>query len=99
MGAFDDLHDAVLEDIRLTDWRAGRLELRVGLAGESRLYVFLDIGSLKLTRTFAWGPSVFINSAACHDEGGSYRLRIEVQSGDVIEVKYRSCEVTGSPSS
>lgn len=90
---FDDLHDSAVEEIRLADWTKGRLELRIRLWKRLRLLIFHEVTSLKLSRLFAWGPSDRINEVRLHEsEGGRRQVKFEIQSGDSMEISYRSCE-------
>ncbi|NUP05745.1 MAG: hypothetical protein HOW73_06760 [Polyangiaceae bacterium] len=93
------LHDAVIGRITL-DWAAGtlRLELSVFYARDAHAIpstlTFEGLTDVSLSRHEPWGPSVYVNSSV-FEPPTCYRL--EMQSGDVIEVGAASFRLTRTP--
>ena len=81
------LHVWQLHSIAL-DWKSG--ELRLDLGWESQRYelVAIGLGKLNLPHEFPWGPSNWINEMDGPNKiaDGLLELKIEMQSGDVIEI-------------
>ena len=44
-----------------------------------------------------WGPSTSVLGASCARAGGRTELRLEMQSGDVIEVTAAACTLEAAP--
>ena len=79
-----NLHDATLLAVRVS-WEDGTCiaDLRHGVLGDCVL-TFSKISQLTMPRKHDWGPSVSINSFS---QTGSGQYEIEMQSGDLIEIK------------
>jgi hypothetical protein len=81
------LHDAVLRSVAI-DWelKSCRFNLvafsQPGASAMPHVLEFSGVTSLHMPHAEPWGPSSSINSASCSEHG----FRIEMQSGDVIEV-------------
>ncbi len=89
---FGSLHDATLRLI-VFDWENGmlRLKLQTGLSeSDVTILAASGVSDVKCPRLFPWGPSCSVNSVHIQalSDGNRY-LTIEIQSGDVIEVKCR----------
>jgi len=72
------------------DWKAGmaRLEfMPFGGGNVPKHIVAKGLSDLRLPRKQPWGPSVSVNSCEGPVEiDGAYRLSIEMQTGDQIEI-------------
>ena len=82
------MHDWTLMRIRL-DWESGLLTIE--LRNPKSELVELTANGLKsvlVPRREEWGPSISINKVEGPDSGenGEMRLRIQMQSGDTIEL-------------
>jgi hypothetical protein len=96
---WDDLHDAVLEEISVTWEELARVTFKM-LPNEAyikpRQIILLEgegLRSLVCPQKNPWGPSDLVNSIS-EEGGGDYkRLDIEMQSGDVIRVEAESFDV------
>jgi hypothetical protein len=101
------LHDAELLPLAL-DWNAGTAELRFGnVETTSPTFSapsFTDVSviahgltEMRLEARNPWGPSSYVNEAQCTEETDGVRLRIEMQSGDPIEILATHLQVTSAP--
>lgn len=89
---FEDLHDATLKSIVIC-WESGEVVLSLAMGGpawDRPRIVATGTVSFTCTREEPWGHSVSVNSAtivpietSC---GTKQRVRIEMQSGDLIEI-------------
>ena len=89
------LHDAELSSLAV-DWKTGRVEMNVSYWPDERYKIVAeDLRSLTIPRQFPWGPSVFINETHGPEATleGLQLLRIQVQSGDEIELLAREIQL------
>lgn len=89
MISFSDLHDATLLDIHV-DWQ--RAELRCTFRVQIGKIKLVELLGNKLTylvcpRANPWGESVSVNEIMVCDHNPGHTLKIEMQSGDLIEAK------------
>ena len=81
------LHDAVLRSVEV-DWEKKRCVLHVSAftipncGAAPHVLAFEGVTLLSIPQNEPWGPSSCVNSASSTDGG----FRIEMQSGDVIEL-------------
>jgi hypothetical protein len=83
-----DFHDAVLVSIDFT-WAQQRCSLLLHPVSPSRIsrrLVFEGVTLFRAPQEMPWGPSVSINTLTFVDDN----VRIEMQSGDVIEIVAKS---------
>ena len=84
MDQIGGLHDATLTMLEV-DWASGELRFSFEThAGVVHLHAS-RFSDLKCPRMSPWGPSVSVNSATTEPHERGLRLKIEMQSGDVIE--------------
>ena len=83
-----DMHDWTLVNVSMI-WHLGRVtvELR-DLAFSIRTLVAEGVRELRVSRIHEWGPSVSVNTVSPLEvlPVGAQRLKVEMQSGDVIEI-------------
>jgi hypothetical protein len=90
-----DLHDATLKSVNF-EWEtaAVRLTLKTGVAPSDVAVVEAEgVTSLNCPRLQPWGPSSSVNAAALEELADGKVLSIEMQSGDVIEIRCRAVAV------
>lgn len=96
MIALGELHDATLWDIRV-DWPNAELActFRVQI-GNTRLVQLLgsQLTHLVCPKMHPWGESISVNEVSVSDVASERTLRIEMQSGDVIEARVGSVVIT-----
>ena len=86
-----DLHDAVLNDLRV-EWEAGTAEIRLvavdDAAGHAVVLAAAGVRQVEVERRYPWGPSESVNSTSFESVEASdeVTLNIEMQSGDRIRV-------------
>ncbi len=82
-----DMHDWTLESIHF-DWVSGVAELRLKSPKGQEALTASGLQVLKASRYSPWGPSASINVAdgSKLSDSGLQTLRIEMQSGDVVEL-------------
>jgi hypothetical protein len=82
------MHDWTLVAISM-NWELGRvtIELR-DLTSSTRFLVAEGVRDLRVPRANDWGPSVSVNTVSSIDPTltGMQRLKLEMQSGDIIEI-------------
>jgi hypothetical protein len=88
------LHDAILQTVALNwEQKTCSFELLVfsdpGKSAAPHVLEFFGVTHLVLPHTDAWGPSSSVN--ACSHEAGTFK--VEMQSGDTIEVAARECSL------
>lgn len=91
------MHDWTLLDISF-DWAGGVAELRVlDEYSSERLVRFRGLREIYADRREHWGPSSSINEDSWMDSDGAdvVSLKIEMQSGGVINISAESCEIDG----
>jgi hypothetical protein len=96
---WDQLHDAVLVSLDVK-WSAGNVTLCFqSYDPPSFSIVAEDFDSLQCPRRCPWGTSIYVNEADLCQElaQGRKRLRIEMQSGDVIVVDAKDFMCEGAP--
>jgi hypothetical protein len=91
------LHDAVLLSAAV-DWEYGMADLVLNLPSPPHRRITIrarDLSSLSCPREQPWGRSVHVNqvSVTLPEAGQRAQIRIEMQSGDVIEVKADRIEI------
>jgi len=94
--SFDDMHDATLVSIAV-DWASGTLSCVFRVCRKGRNEAKLIASGLTLLhcpRSFPWGRSVSVNEMVLSDIGEGQVLKIEMQSGDVIEANIDRAELT-----
>jgi hypothetical protein len=82
------MHDWTLVTISML-WDPGRVTIEfLDSASVTRTLVAEGVRDLRIPRTNDWGPSVSVNTASPLESlaTGAQRLKIEMQSGDVIEI-------------
>ncbi|UOQ97116.1 hypothetical protein MUN81_17980 [Hymenobacter sp. 5317J-9] len=75
------LHDATLTSLAI-QWQEGTLTIKINLYEDVKNIIIKNLSSLTLTRDFSWGESFQINEFLIDHN----RIRIELQSGDVITI-------------
>jgi hypothetical protein len=92
MITIDKLHDATLESAELV-WKQGvaRLHIKAFLEGKIEEFElsFEGVTFLGMPRYEPWGPSISINKVWEENSGEARKLLIEMQSGDVLEIRCR----------
>lgn len=82
------MHDWTLKRIEF-DWHAARVTLDLEDSNcTMRTLIAEGVQDLQVPRFNEWGPSVSVNevSEIVPMSSGSQRLKIEMQSGDVIQI-------------
>jgi hypothetical protein len=82
------LHDWTLVEIHF-DWRSGRVTVELDdLSFARRVFIAEGVRELHVPKENEWGPSVRVNGAIETDAplGIGRCLKIEMQSGDVIQI-------------
>ena len=92
------MHDWLLRDIKF-DWQTGRVV--VALEDTNlivRLLMADGVEELQAPRENEWGPSVCVNEAFPIEQlpSGLLHLKIEMQSGDVIQITAKRFELMES---
>ena len=91
------MHDWTLLDISV-DWVGGVVELRLlDDYSSERLVRLRGLREIYADRREHWGPSSSINEASWMDRDGAdvVSLKIEMQSGGVINISANLCEIDG----
>ena len=86
----ETMHDWTFLSVSV-DWKAGTARLAFipfGDGDEPKHIVATGLSDLRLPRKLPWGRSVSVNSSKgpILIDGGGYRLSIEMQTGDQIEI-------------
>ena len=81
------MHDWTLVSI-LMDWQSARVTINLQDHASTKTVVAEGVQDLRVPHECGWGPSVSVNEAYPIESlsTGLKRLRIEMQSGDVIEI-------------
>lgn len=96
---WDDLHDAVLEEISVTWAEFAEVEIRFLPnrayieSGDPVLLTGESLQILRCPQKNPWGPSDFVNRISSTQEDSCTRIDIEMQSGDVIRVEAKSFNI------
>jgi hypothetical protein len=93
------LHDATLLDITI-QWVHAKVTFSFRTVPGVRHDLVVDgVTALQLTRLEPWGPSRSVNQASWRRRGSDMLvdLCIEMQSGDLIEVRAREFTLTEPP--
>ena len=93
------LHDAVLKRLEF-DWKARTLTMELAVfhsrdeAAIPSILTFSGVRHMSIPREDPWGPSIFVNgNSFCPPD----LYKIEVQSGDVIEIRAASFDLMPQP--
>ncbi|WNC69096.1 hypothetical protein RI845_02820 [Thalassotalea nanhaiensis] len=86
-----DLHDSTLESIKF-NWIKQTTELTLKTSSGSTLITFFECNDLHIPAENPWGKSISINTTVQRDN----TFEIEMQSGDIISIKFTSFEVIQS---
>lgn len=91
----ENMHDWTLLSVQF-DWEAGRVTAEFLDGKGSRMLVADGVQALQIPRRLEWGPSISVNatSRALFPTGTSV-LKIEMQSGDVIEINAEAFKMSG----
>ena len=84
-----DLHDATLQSLSF-NWANASATLTFELCAVESEFVIVEasgVTNLQCPRVQPWGPSNSVNSAALETQAVGQLLTIEMQSGDVIEIR------------
>lgn len=92
------MHDWTLIGVYF-DWRSG--QVKVDFLNQDSTLVSLianDVSNLRVPRMNDWGASVSVNGVAkiTHLKDGRSRIKIEMQSGDLIEIDAKAFVLPGS---
>lgn len=86
-----NFHDATLCSVTV-DWGTGDVTLAVRASGPPAALVMIrgrGLSNLVCPRVHPWGPSVSINTLEAFAADAAELLRVEMQSGDIVEVRAR----------
>lgn len=87
------MHDWTLSQVAI-DWISGSGYLQIRGNGDEHELRFQGARNLVLPREFAWGRSTSINAIEGPKEfQGKLQLKIDMQSGDVIEIVADSFDI------
>lgn len=94
----EDMHDWTLLNIRF-DWDAGRVTAEfLNKKNGSRTLLAEGVNTLHIPRRSDWSQSVSVNIASqMLSPAGTPVLKIEMQSGDVIEVNAKVFKMSRTP--
>jgi hypothetical protein len=84
----EEMHDWTLLSISL-DWKAARVTVLLRTRGRvTRTLIGNDVVDIKIPKRQEWGPSVSVNhtSEVTSEAAATTHLKIEMQTGDVIEI-------------
>lgn len=87
-----ELHDATLQRLEIL-WNEGVLNVLLTKVADPPERLRLTLSGVTLcnvTRRFPWGESECLNEIDVTDTKGGKKLKIEMQSGDYIEVNFVS---------
>lgn len=91
----ESIHDWILESVAF-DWESARVTVALRSHKQQRVLLADGVMDLKVPKVNAWGPSSSVNgtSEAIVDAKGSRHLKLEMQTGDVIEIVAREFTLT-----
>jgi hypothetical protein len=95
MISLPDLHDATLKSVHF-EWENARalLTFKIAVAAHAVTVVEAEgVTILKCPRLLPWGPSSSVNSTALETLVDGQSLIVEMQSGDVIEIRCREVAI------
>jgi hypothetical protein len=84
----EEMHDWTLLSISF-EWKAARVTVLLRTAGSViRTLIANDVVDIKIPKRQEWGPSVSVNatSEVASLANATTHLKIEMQTGDVIEI-------------
>lgn len=84
MDKLASLHDATFTALEV-DWASGQLRFRFKTHAGVVCVRASGFSDLKCPRLYPWGPSGSVNDVTTEPRERGLQLRIEMQSGDVIE--------------
>jgi hypothetical protein len=98
MTSLPDLHDATLKRVDF-EWDSATVRLLFKTGPDSSMTIIEADGvtRLKCPRLLPWGPSNSVNSTALEMSNDGQILMIEMQSGDTLEVCFRTVTVKSAP--
>jgi hypothetical protein len=90
------MHDWTLRSI-IVEWEAGTVTIALTGPTVTATLVGHDVQNLQMPRHFAWGRSVSVNQmdGPTPVADGFFRLSVEMQSGDIIEIVAASFDLPG----
>jgi hypothetical protein len=92
------MHDWTLTKVEF-DWRAARVLIDLkDPTGTSRSLIAEGVQDLHITHRHEWGPSASVNKVSDAEQvsSGLHRIKIEMQSGDVIQIVAQRFELPSS---
>lgn len=91
----ESMHDWTLVNITF-DWEGARVTVVLRSPKQQRVLLADGVMDLKVPKVNAWGPSSSVNgtSETIADATGTRQLKIEMQTGDVIEIAAREFTLT-----
>ena len=87
MTQIQDLHDSTFERLSF-DWEQSRLQLFFGPvdgSGQPEGMAVTGLREFQMTKKNPWGPSIYVNGGEVVQESELQRVRIEMQSGDLLD--------------
>lgn len=92
MTTLSKLHDATLKFVQL-EWTSGVLRYEFNTA-EGAVTLHVDgVTLLNCPRVMPWGPSRSVNTVSVQADSDGVQLLVEMQSGDLLEVRGRRISV------
>ncbi len=84
------MHDRTLENV-VFDWQSTRVTVALRSYNQERVLVADGVTDLKVPKVHEWGPTSSVNgtSETILGDTGTTHLKIEMQTGDVIEIVAR----------
>ncbi len=82
------MHDWTMNEIKF-DWRLGHVAIELeDSTFTTRTLIAEGVTDIQIPRANEWGPSVSVNEVSAIEllPSGLKKLRIEMQSGDVIQI-------------
>ena len=91
------LHDATLLFAEFV-WKTGLLRLvflPCSSKSQQKVLIAEDTISFDITRHFPWGKSVSVNRVSYKQDEEFQKVKIEMQSGDILEIKAKLIKIEG----
>lgn len=85
----NQFHDFTLLSIHVL-WETGKVRVKTKGPNEEVTITCMDVSSVVVPRIQEWGPSKSILSVGATTENDKTLLRINMQSGDTIELECKS---------